>query len=120
MPPNRCVRDFLKDDKAKRDKLENDQRQEIADMGKKLQKELSRVNEVKTLLEDAEQALKLKEKEINEVKIDRADSYLDGFDFAIAQEVPATPGPSEVPIEGELKTAGENPDVIADVAQTGA
>ncbi|MCI49806.1 hypothetical protein A2U01_0071050, partial [Trifolium medium] len=44
-----------------------------------------RVNEVKTLLEGAEQALKVKEEEIQAVKIDRVSSYLDGFDFAIAQ-----------------------------------
>ncbi|MCI36916.1 hypothetical protein A2U01_0058140, partial [Trifolium medium] len=77
------VRDFLKDNKVKRDKLEEEQKQEIVDLKNKLQEERTHVNEVKTLLEDAEQALKLKDKEINEVKIDKAGSYLDGFDFVI-------------------------------------
>ncbi|MCH82620.1 hypothetical protein A2U01_0003431, partial [Trifolium medium] len=77
--------------------------------------ERTRVNEVNTLLEDAEQALKLKDKEIKEV--DPFKVIKDGN--LVDQEVPATPGPSGAPTEGEVKVAGENPDVIIDVAQPG-
>ncbi|MCI32392.1 hypothetical protein A2U01_0053605, partial [Trifolium medium] len=77
--------------KAKRDKSEEEQKQEIADMKNKLQEECTHVNEVKTLLEDAEQALELKDKEINEVdpfKVMKDGKFVD-------QEVPATPGPMD-------------------------
>ncbi|MCH82016.1 hypothetical protein A2U01_0002812, partial [Trifolium medium] len=43
------IQDFLKNGKVKRDKLEEDQRQEIVSLKEKLQGERSRVNEVKTV-----------------------------------------------------------------------
>ncbi|MCI14953.1 hypothetical protein A2U01_0036088, partial [Trifolium medium] len=99
------IQDFLKNDMVKRYKLEEDQRQEINGLKEKLQDERSRVNEVKTLLEDVEQSLKLKDEEISKVKIDRANAYLDGFDFAIVQVkiiYPAQANPFKVIKDGKL------------------